>query len=148
MEEEKPKRGSELSRAVSRCWLSIKQTGRKILESHDYDMTMEQLMALFILDEKDGQTLRALAEQADRERTTMTRMVDGLERRKLVVRVADQSDRRNKLVYLTPQGRQVIAKLEVLARAEFESVAFKNLTEEEVNQATEVLYKIISNLNS
>lgn len=131
----------EFLKTINRCWLSIKQAGRWLLAERDFDLTFEQLMVLYILDEKDGQNLRDLAILADRERTTMTRMVDGLERRSLVVRVPDKTDGRSKLVYLTRRGRQRTAELEDL-KQQFMRDAFKGLTRAEITKATKVLERI------
>ena len=111
----------------------------------EYDVTFEQLMVLFLLVEKDGQILRSLAEHADRERTTMTRMVDGLEKRNLVVRVPDQNDGRSKLVYLTRQGREMAERLKSQAGS-FDETAFKGLTVKQIEEATTILSKITQNL--
>jgi len=134
-------------RTINRCWLSIKQTGRRILAEHDYDMTLEQLMVLFLLEERDGQNLRVLAELADRERTTMTRMVDGLERRNLVVRVPDKSDGRNKMVFLTREGRNMVADLEEHKR-QFEKQALAGVTKAQLSGASETLSRICRNLGA
>lgn len=134
-------------REINHSWLSIKQAGRKLLAQLQHDLTFEQLMVLFLLEERDGQNLRALAEQADRERTTMTRMVDGLERRNLVVRVPDKTDGRNKLVYLTRQGRRLTEELDSQA-TDFDRKALKGLTKKQIAEATTVLEKISRNLQA
>jgi DNA-binding MarR family transcriptional regulator len=132
-------------RTLNRSWLSIKQTGRKILAEMNYDLTFEQLMILHLLEERDGQNLRYLAEHADRERTTMTRMVDGLERRDLVVRVPDKSDGRNKLVYLTRKGREMLDDVRQ-HKSKFEKLAVTGVTKEQLAKASEVLTRICRNL--
>ena len=67
---------------LGRCWLTMKRAGRKLLVELEIDLTMEQVMALKILDNEEGLNASEIAERADRERTTMTRMLDGLERRR------------------------------------------------------------------
>ncbi|MEZ5357268.1 MAG: MarR family transcriptional regulator [Candidatus Zixiibacteriota bacterium] len=134
-----------LIREVNRCWLSAKYTAKKLLAKYNIDLTFEQLVILFILDEKDGQNLRDLAERADRERTTISRMIDGLERRNLVIRVPDKTDGRNKLVYLTHVGREMTEQVQVHAE-EFDQMAYKDITKEEIAETTRILNKIIANL--
>jgi len=134
-----------LIKAINRCWLSVKYAGRKVLAKYELDLTMEQLMVLFTLRDRDGQNLRDLAEKADREKTTMTRMIDGLEKRNLVLRVPDRSDGRLKLVYRTKKGRQITENLEKHA-IEFEETAQIDLTEKQINDTVKVLLKITANL--
>ena len=138
-------RRTQLTRAISRSWLSIKQAGRRLLAELNYDLTFEQLMVLFILADRDGQNLRALASQADRNRTTMTRMIDGLERRNLVVRVPGRDDRRNKIVYLTRSGRKMTEALETES-VTFENQAFKGVSLKQTEEAVKVLNRISENL--
>lgn len=145
MESEQTQMKPDLIRAVSRCWLSVKASGRKLLAELKHDLTFEQLIVLFILRDRDGQNLRDLSEAADRERTTMTRMVDGLEKRNLVVRVPDKTDMRNKLVYLTRQGRLMADGLDEHAE-KFRKQAFEGLSEAEIADATRIIEKVVANL--
>lgn len=145
MESEQTQMKPDLIRAISRCWLSVKASGRKLLAELKHDLTFEQLIVLFILRDRDGQNLRDLSEAADRERTTMTRMVDGLEKRNLVVRVPDKTDMRNKLVYLTRQGRLMADGLDEHAE-KFRTQAFEGLSEAEIADATRIIEKVVANL--
>ena len=108
----------QLMEAVGRCWLTIKQAGQRFLTAKGFDLTLEQIMALSIIEKNDGLNPGRIAQEIDRDRTTVTRMLDGLERRNLVVRVPDKSDNRQKLVYLTKLARQRLAELDIFA-AEF-----------------------------
>jgi len=102
----------ELLRVIALSWLSSRRRAKKELADMKYDLTHEQLICLEELRRQDGLELGALARHVDRERTTVTRMVDGLERRNLVVRIADKSDGRNRLVYLTKLGKKRIEELD------------------------------------
>lgn len=135
----------DLIREVNRCWLSAKYTAKKLLAKYDIDLTFEQLVILFILEEKDGQNLRDLAERADRERTTISRMIKGLERRNLVIRVPDKTDGRNKLVFLTHAGREMIDMVQVHT-SEFDELAYRGISKKEIAETERVLNKIIANL--
>jgi len=61
-------------------------------------------------------TLSALAEAAAIDAPYATLVVDSLEERNLVARKPDPSDRRRKLVKLTPTGKKAIAKLTEVRR--------------------------------
>ena len=75
----------------------------------------------------------------------MTRMIDGLERRNLVVRVPDKTDGRNKLVYLTHEGRRITEDLDEHA-GKFEARAFAGLTDKELAEVARVLEQVSRNL--
>jgi DNA-binding MarR family transcriptional regulator len=91
----------------------IRETGPHL---RPYDLTTQQLWLLSRLDGDEGVPIGALAEALQCHSSNVTGMVDRLETRGLVVRRPDASDRRVKLVALTPQGRTLRGKLLAIAR--------------------------------
>jgi len=71
-----------------------------------YDVTCEQWGVLVNLWHKNGQTQQDLAGMTCKNKTSMTRLIDGLEKRKIVVRTPDKVDRRQKHIYLTDKGKE------------------------------------------
>jgi DNA-binding MarR family transcriptional regulator len=76
-----------------------------------YDVTVEQWCILMQLWRQDGQRQQYLADNACKDKTSVTRLIDGLEKRNLVARVVDRVDRRQKFVYLTHRGRALQKEL-------------------------------------
>lgn len=138
---------TRLFRAVGHCWMAIKQYGRKKLGEMNLDLTIEQVIILKILEENEGLNLYQIAERADRERTTITRMIDGLERRNLVLRVPDKSDNRQKQVYLTKKGWGLLEELRPMAEQIYEGVT-QDLDDLNISGAIDILEKISNNLKS
>lgn len=81
------------------------------LERAGYDVTCEQFMVLDTLWKKDGQTQKALASCTCKDKTSVTRILDGMWKKKLIVRTHDKSDARKKLIFLTDKGRMLRMKL-------------------------------------
>jgi MarR family transcriptional regulator for hemolysin len=82
-----------------------------------------------------------LAERVGIEGATIVRVVDELEKDGLIQRVADDADRRVKLIQLTEDGRALAAKVEksaVRLRARF----LGDLDSDAVDVAMEVLRKL------
>jgi DNA-binding MarR family transcriptional regulator len=75
------------------------------------DLNVDQCIVLMHLWEEDGQNQAQLGETAGRNKTTVTRAIDTLERKSFVVRVSDKIDRRHKLIYLTQSGRDMLAQV-------------------------------------
>jgi len=82
-----------------------------------YDISAEQWVILVNLVRLEGQFQQQLADNTYKDKAAITRLVDGLEKRKLVKRVPDKEDRRQKRVYLTTMGENLIEKLVYLAFA-------------------------------
>ncbi len=71
---------------------------------HSFNLTPLQYHALQLLDLHKGWRLTDLSDRLIVERSTITRLVDFLEREGLISRVADVEDRRSQRVILTPGG--------------------------------------------
>lgn len=82
-------------------------------EFHDVgeDVTPEQWAVLIRLWERDGRGQSELSEASLRDRPTMSRIVDGMETRGLLVRRKSPEDARVRTIHLTRKGRELEKKL-------------------------------------
>jgi len=132
--------------AIVQAYTCLKRQARVMLRDSGVDLTLEQVFTLFILEEKSGWSLGEIAELLDRDKTTVTRMIDGLENRNLVIRVQDELDRRKKLTYLTNEGRQKLKQIERFSPL-MEKKATAGLSEEEIRSTKAVLDIVAMNLD-
>lgn len=109
------------------------------------DMTPEQWGALLVLFNGDALTQQQLGEQLYLEKSSVSRLVDGLERRGWVARTKNPGDGRNKLVSLTPKALAVADRCAAIARDVLE-VAQRGLSQEERLACQALLVRIIANL--
>ena len=137
----------DLIYAIGHSWLSIKQFAKKILSELKYDLTFEQIMILSILEQEEGLNIGSIAERADRERTTISRMVDGLEKRNLVVRVQDKVDKRQKFMYLTNLGKERLVSIHKLDE-EFFPLLYKGISNKEMDISLKVMNAIVANIEN
>jgi MarR family transcriptional regulator for hemolysin len=82
-----------------------------------------------------------LAERVGIEGATIVRVVDELEKDGLIQRVADDADRRVKLIQLTEDGRALAAKVEKSA-ARLRAIFLGDFDSDAVDIAMEVLRKL------
>ena len=111
------------------------------------DVTSEQWMILLLLWQQDGRPAHQIADIIGKDKAAVTRLIDGLEKRKLVVRVSDNEDRRQKKVCLTSDGRAMEEKLIPLGLFNMKT-GMQGLGEEEIETCREVLRKLYSNLTA
>ena len=110
-----------------------------------HDVTGEQWRILMSLWHKDGQRQQDLADFAHRDKTSITRIIDSMEKRDLVVRVPDKLDRRQKLIYLTDKGkRQQESLMQIVRETSLE--AQQGIEPEHLDVFRDVLAKIRDNL--
>ena len=110
-----------------------------------YDITVEQFSVLTSLWYEEGINQQTLAEQQDRDKTTIARIVNNMEKKGLVVRIPDRSDQRNKLIYLTVKGRELQEHLVILAGQVYIK-ALKSLDQDDLDAGIRLLTRITHNL--
>lgn len=74
------------------------------LEEHGIDITIEQFKVMVVLWKEKVSTQQAIADFVGKDKTSITRLIAGLEKRSLITRATDENDKRCNLVTLTPQG--------------------------------------------
>ncbi|MDD3597674.1 MarR family transcriptional regulator [Sulfuricurvum sp.] len=68
------------------------------------DMTIEQFKVMVVLWQEKRATQQSIADFVGKDKTSVTRLIAGLEKRSLIERATDCQDKRCNLVTLTPQG--------------------------------------------
>ena len=74
----------------------------------DLRLGFTQLAALYVLADGSTLTIGELAESINRSPSATSRLIDGLVKRRLVERRAEEEDRRQKTLRLTPRGHAVL----------------------------------------
>lgn len=120
------------ARTVIRVNLAFRQFIQSKFKEHNVDLTFEMLQVLAILWQQDGINQQELADQTVKDKASMTYLIDNIVRRGLVYRQEDGSDRRNKLIFLTDEGRQLKQQIQPWLDEMF-SVAGKNTTIDMLN---------------
>ena len=108
------------------------------------EITPEQWTVLIFLWEKDGVTQQELCNATFKDKPSMTRLIDNMERQHLVVRISDKKDRRTNLIHLTKDGKELEERARVIANQTLKE-ALKGITIEELSVSQEVLRKIFFN---
>lgn len=130
---------------VNRAALRIKKEFQRLLSNQGFEVTPEQCVVLWQLWNFEGGVQRELASTTFKDMTNMTRILDGLERRQLVMRKRDEHDRRCSRIYLTEQGRDLQEGILRVA-GQLAERAYQGLSEEQITQFKEMLSTIYANL--
>lgn len=110
-----------------------------------HDLTTQQVWLLAELPKEGGAPIGSLADAMQCHSSNVTGMVDRLETRGLVTRQPDSSDRRVKLVALTPTGQALRGKLMEIARRPPEALV-ERLDAEQLQTLSELLAKACAGL--
>ena len=111
------------------------------------DISLDQWMVLGPIWQLESPSQKDLGEICLRDKPTISRIIDSLEDKSLVVRVSDQIDHRIKRVVLTKAGKQLFYDVLPIMEKTREEVRGE-IPDEEIEIFKNVLSKIIKNLNS
>ena len=111
------------------------------------DISLDQWMVLGPVWQMETASQKELGEICLKDKTSITRIIDALEKKNLVVRVPDQIDHRIKRVILTNAGKQLFFDVLPIMEKTREEVK-KDISEKEIDAFKNVLSKIIKNLDS
>ena len=130
---------------VGKISTAINRTFLRTFAAEGIEITTEQWSVLACLWQKDKVTQQALCSLTAKDKPSMTRLIDKLEKRNLVTRVSDHNDRRINLIHLTDTGIALQQKATELVQKIAEKT-LNNISDEELDLSRIVLKKIIANL--
>jgi DNA-binding MarR family transcriptional regulator len=114
------------------------------IEKLGLDINFDQWMILGPIWQLNGASHKELGEISTKDKTTVTRTIDSLENKNLVVRVSDQIDKRIKRVVLTNKGKKLFYDiLPIMDKTRMEMR--KNISEEDLKVFENVLKQLITN---
>lgn len=121
----------------------IRLKGREILK--DFNITIPQFTALQILINNGNLTIGELSQKMALACSTITDLIDRMEKNQLVVRRKDEKDKRVVRIEVLPAGHEIVKRV-LEKRVEFLESKMASLTEEETDllkEGLESLYNAI-----
>ncbi len=134
-----------LGRLIYLTAQEIKNFAEKLLKP--YDLTLEQFHLLKHMSPDSGMSQRQLGDLVNKTPANITRILDRLEQKNLVIRRSNPKDRRGTHVFLTTQGSRLIEEVFAIFES-FSSQLTQGTSEKEQLIAKNVLNKIGRNIKS
>ncbi|MEP2979071.1 MAG: MarR family transcriptional regulator [Lentilitoribacter sp.] len=114
-------------------------------EDNGHSISTEEWAILLILWSKGEQTPSALADVTFRDRTTITRFIDQMVKKGIVIREHDEKDRRRVLIKTSEKGRNLEQELVPIAR-DMIGLATKGLSPQDIETTIKTLSRMTYNL--
>lgn len=140
------KRGELYSFISGKASTAIARRLQKKFNHSHLNLTIEQWSVLYHLWKEDGKSQQELCHATFRDKPSITRLIDNLEKLELVKRVADEKDRRINKVYLTKTAQKLQEQTMHLAE-ETLNEALAGVPPQHIDLCKEVLQKVYDNLN-
>lgn len=139
------KKGELYSFITGKASIAIARRLQKKFNAAGLNLTIEQWSVLYHLWKQDGLSQQELCNATFRDKPSITRLVDNLEKLQFVKRVASASDRRINMIYLTKQGIRLQEESMQLAE-ETLNEALEGISPANINLCKEILQQVYDNL--
>lgn len=125
--------------------MAINRLMYRNFKKKDLQITPEQWTVLAFLWKQDGVTQQVLCNSTFKDKPSMTRLLDNLEKQKLVTRSASKTDRRSNLIFLTKAGKE-IEEVTKDAVSETMQTALQGIDEAGMDRLRSVLALVFNNI--
>jgi DNA-binding MarR family transcriptional regulator len=139
------KKGELYSFITGKASTAIGRRLQKNFKQAAVEITIEQWSVLYHLWKTDGLSQQELCAATFRDKPSITRLVDNLEKLKLVKRNASKEDRRKNMIVLTPVGKEMEERCMEIANLTLNE-ALQGVTNGQIEIAKEVLQMVYDNL--
>ncbi len=139
------KRGELYSFITGMASTAVARRLQKNFKQANIDITIEQWSVLYHLWKENGLSQQELCLRTFRDKPSITRLVDNLEKLKMVKRVASKQDRRINLIYLTEAATELqVTTMDMATQTLNEALA--GVEEADIELCKSVLVKVYENL--
>ncbi|MDR0802667.1 MarR family transcriptional regulator [Fluviicola sp.] len=97
----------ELIDSIKDIRFVIQSYFKKKLKNNDLGITVEMFEVLIVLSRRNSVNQQQIADTVRKNKANLTPIIDKLSAKNLVLRQEDGSDRRNKLIILTEEGKKM-----------------------------------------
>ena len=108
-------------------------------------LTTKQWILLHILHRSDGKPQNELALITERDKASLVRLINNMEKNMLVIRVQDQHDKRINRIYLSEPGKKVYATALPEVYRAYQEIQ-DGITQKEIEQTILILQRLLQNI--
>jgi len=117
------------------------------LKENGIELTKVQLILLKKLNEMDGQPQNNLAFLTNRDKASLARLINTMEKKNLVARIPDKSDHRINNIHITKHGLDIFKSATPVMKEAIKQIQ-KDIPEKDIKVVIETMKKIGLNINS
>jgi DNA-binding MarR family transcriptional regulator len=139
------RKGELYSFITGKASTAIARRLQKKFNTAGLNITIEQWSVLYHLWKEDGKSQQELCNYTFRDKPSITRLVDNLEKLNLVKRVSSKEDRRINMIFLTPEAQTLQEQTMALAE-ETLNEALQLVPPDQIEVCKAVLQVVYDNL--
>lgn len=133
--------------AMNLVHCELKQFTSSVFRQNGIDMTPEQFLLLDLLWNEGTMSQQQIADTLQKDKNSITKLVDALERKELVTRKTDSQDRRSNRITLTTNGEAIKNEMKGLGISIVDHI-IENIPKDDVDTFLNVLHKMSDNMKN
>lgn len=124
----------------------FKQYITVFFQEEGYDITPEQFLVMDTLWDEGILSQQKIADSIFKDKNSVVKLIDGLEKKNLVTRKADKEDRRQNLIEITPHAKEIQESVTKIAMEAVDLIT-KDISKQDLYIFIKVLTKMAENMN-
>ena len=124
----------------------LKQYTAAMLKQNNMGLTPEQFLLLDILWNQGPMSQQSLANNMQKDKNSVTKLVDALEKKSFIARRKNPTDKRSNIIVLTPKGEQMKQEAKQFGISMLDKV-LTGISEEELRNFLVTLDKLSENMS-
>ncbi len=125
----------------------FKQYLNKIFQDHGFNLTPEQFLVMDTLWDDGVLSQQQIADIIIKDKNSVTKLIDALEKKGLVIRKTDDQDRRLNKIHLTEKAVSIKESITIIAIESTDKI-IKDIPKEDLINFIKVLNKMSNNMSS
>jgi len=126
---------------------SYRQAIQKKLRELGVDITFEMLQVIRCLHRKDGINQQELAKLTYKDKSSLSYLLNNMEKRGFISRIEDKNDKRNKLILFTDQGKEIHNQVKTAIDVIYDNVE-KNIAHQKLEICVEYMKELSDIINN
>lgn len=144
---QKAKKATQFTHLLLELRDELRRHLQQKFRENNMSLTYEMHQVMVCLWTKDGMRQQDLADKTLKDKTSLTYLIDNLNKRGLVTRMEDKNDRRSKLIFLTDKGKE-LGKIAEPWVEELYKLASLKVTMNEIEESMKTVQKMIDNVKT
>ncbi len=125
----------------------LKQYTSMVLKNNNIGLTPEQFLLIDLLWNQGPMSQQKLADNMKKDKNSITKLVDALEKKEMLMRVKDKTDRRSNTVVLSQKAQEMRNDTKEFGISMLEQM-LSGISEEELRAFLSTLSKLTANMDA
>ena len=136
----------EIAVVINLSACKLKQYTANMLRKNNVGLTPEQFLLIDIIWNQGEMSQQKLADTMQKDKNSITKLINSLEKKGLIIRIRDENDKRSNIISLTHKSRDMKNYAKETGIKILDNI-LEGIDEEELRSFLSTLNKLTANMN-